>query len=631
MTSRPVDRNALVEPAWRWAAVVAALALVGMEAQAAEPARARLSLHADTVLSTTDTEDEFPAVAVDKTGVPWVAWVSYDGRQDRVVARSLMSDGSPRSVPVSLTESGDHWRPAAIADGEGRVWVTWSEQRDGNWDLWARTQSGTGWSSPIQLTREAGTDFCQQLAVDLRGQIWMAWQAVRDGNYEVLLARLTSEGLTEVTNVSQDPASDWEPSLATDRRGGVWVAWDSYRQGNYDILARRVAPDETSPVLAVTSSLEYEAHASIAVDSDDRVWLAWDSAGADWGQHGESVQRLHHQRRAHVRCFTADRTQALVEEVGVRWSGELAQFTELPHVRVDREGRVWLVVRHLIDVTPPGKRPNGAPNQPRGVWNPYILCYAGAAWTEPVVLPESNGRNDMRVASAWDAKGDLWLAWAEDGRRETRAEEPLNHQVHAIRIRCREGSAARAETVASGAPPGPVGVSNQRDRRDQRYRAQHGERDVVLLFGDTHRHTDISRCSMNYDGSLMDTYRYAIDAAQLDFLAISDHDQDILKHRYDRKQSPLLDYAWWRSQKYCDLFVIDEKFLPIYGYEHGGSYQARGGHKNVMYAQRGGKCIEDDSPEALFRLLAGQDAVVIPHQLADGGSATDFIICKGYY
>jgi hypothetical protein len=130
---------------------------------------------------------------------------------------------------------------------------------------------------------------------------------------------------------------------------------------------------------------------------------------------------------------------------------------------------------------------------------------------------------------------------------------------------------------------------------------------------------------MNHDGSLIDTYRYAIDAAGLDFLAVSDHDQDLLKHRYSRnQQGPLQDYAWWRSQKYCDLFFIQDRFLPIYGYEHGGSYTQRGGHKNVLYLERGNPCFEEDSPEELFNVLRGIDAVVIPHQLADGGSATNW-------
>jgi hypothetical protein len=157
-----------------------------------------------------------------------------------------------------------------------------------------------------------------------------------------------------------------------------------------------------------------------------------------------------------------------------------------------------------------------------------------------------------------------------------------------------------------------------------------------LVFGDTHRHTDISRCGMNWDGCLSDAYRYALDAVGLDFLAISDHDQDILRHRYDRRRWPLMNYAWWRSQKYCDLFHIPQgqRFIALYGYEHGGSMVRRGGHKNVLYSERGQPCLEDDAPSALFAALSrlrGVETIAIPHQLADGPSATDWTKWDGRY
>jgi hypothetical protein len=44
-----------------------------------------------------------------------------------------------------------------------------------------------------------------------------------------------------------------------------------------------------------------------------------------------------------------------------------------------------------------------------------------------------------------------------------------------------------------------------------------------------------------------------------------------------------------------------------------------------MSPVRGFPCYEEDAPEDLFRVLRGKDVVVIPHQLADGGSATDWM------
>ena len=106
----------------------------------------------------------------------------------------------------------------------------------------------------------------------------------------------------------------------------------------------------------------------------------------------------------------------------------------MPQLIVDADGRLWLFVRHLTDVTPP-RKPGGRVPQPRSIWNPYALCYTDEAWSEPVQFPESNGRNDMRVSTCLDAGGNVWVSWADDGRKPTRAEEPIRHRAHAARIR----------------------------------------------------------------------------------------------------------------------------------------------------------------------------------------------------
>ena len=574
-------------------------------------------------LTAGDTEDEFPTVGCDSQGRLWVAWVAYDGTQDRVLAKSRDGKHWSKAFPITAN-AGDHWRPAFGVDGKGRLWLTWAQNQEGNWDVWGRFLQNDKWSAPLRLTDGAGNDICQQLATDSTGQLWMVWQAVVDGDYEVMLARLTPEGLEERRNVSEHSASDWEPAIAAGKDGQVFIAWDSYRNGNYDILLRSLQAGKLGGIRQVTASSDYEAHAALAVDRQNRVWLAWDNGGPHWGRHGESLIRLHSQRSAHICCLDGDRLFEPAASVDAVFTGELAKFCELPELTVDDAGRLWLFVRHLQNLTPSGRRPNGRPHQARGIWNPYAICYSDGQWSQPTKLPDSNGRNDMRLAVCLDTDGRVWTTWADDGRKASRAEEPVNHNVRAARL-------DPANSDAGALPVRPTGkavvIASDTSKAGQAvppYTLSVGGTQYRLLYGDTHRHTDISRCAMNYDGSLMDTYRYAIDAARLDFLAISDHDQDLLKHRYDRKQSPLLGHAWWRSQKYCDLFYIPDRFLTLYGYEHGGSFARRGGHKNVIYLERGMPCYEHDSPEELFHVLRGKEAVVVPHQLADGGSATDW-------
>ncbi len=580
------------------------------------------------VVGSSNREDEFPAVGADVAGNTWICWVGFDGKSDALLAARL--DGRTASSPIVLSEApGDHWRPAMGRDGQGRLWVTWAQSEQGKWDIYGRflaagsaPAAGGEWSEATRLTHGEGNDFAQKLAVDQRGTLWMAWQSVTDANYEILLAPITPEGPGKPLNISRHPASDWEPALAAGRDGRIWVAWDSYRAGSYDIMLAELKDNQLSEPIGIATSPAYEAHATLAVDHQDRLWIAWDNGGPCWGQDNQEGRKLHNERSVEIRCLAGGEMLEPAAPLSAALQGSLASFCELPDLNIDGDGRLWLTVRHLTDLTPehePGKHV-----QTRGVWNPYVLCYDGDRWSQAKPLPDSSGRNDMRVCTCVDSDGRVWVAWADDGRKPTHPDEPQHHSVHAAQLVPPGSSQSELATRAAGQARAIAAASEQPWSRPARYKLAAGGQQYLLLYGDTHRHTDLSRCGMNVDGSLMDTYRYAIDVAELDFLAISDHDQDLLKHRYQREKSLLYLYSWWRSEKYCDLFSIENRFVPLYAYEHGGSFAQRGGHKNVLYAERGESCHEEHSPEALFRALTGKDAVVIPHQLADGPSATDW-------
>lgn len=566
------------------------------------------------------TQDDFPDVTVAGDGTVWAGWQAWDDQGDRLrVARYAGGAWSePEDLPV---ERGDFFRlTLAPANASGAVWAVWSENRAENWDLWAcRWESGK-WGRAIRLTRSEGADFNQTLAVLPDGTLMVAWQRCVDGTqYELSLAELGSVGLKGTIDITEHPGNDWQPSLAVSKDGSLAVVWDTYRNGSYDIYMRRRAPDGTwgSPE-AVACSPRFEAHASACYDPQGRLWVAWDEAGENWGKHG-STSAIHADRRVKVACVLADGPHAPSVPVSSCRGSALAGMWELPRITIDGSGRPVVFFRHAAAIARWRARNKQKERQSRGIWSYFATRFDGTIWSPPELLFGSDGRNDQRVAVARGEDGTVWTVYAGDGRRMERAEVPLNNNVWALPL----------SFPVSGTPVVPGDLSPRTpDMLCEPPRPAHSVTlrgaDYLLVYGDTHRHTDISRCGMTRDGSLMDTYRYAIDATALDFLGISDHDQDILKHRYDREQRPLQGYMWWRSEKLCDLFTMQPRFIALYGYEHGGSLQSRGGHKNVMYSKRGNPCIEDDAPPDLFRALEGRDAVAIPHQLADGGSATDW-------
>jgi len=570
-----------------------------------------------TALSGDAAEEEYPSLAVLPDGDVAVCCVAWDGKTDRLVLRLGQKTRT-------LAEGGEYLDPRCCVDGQGRLSVVWTENDGSQWDLWAYGEGRTR-----KLTTGPRNDFWPRLARDRQGRVWLAWQTVGDDlDYEVMLARLTADGLSEVVNVSDHPHDDWEPAICSTADGRIVVAWDSYRNGSYDVYLRQftAADGAVRPLgtpQAVAATAKREAHATLAADGQGRVWIAWDVSFENWGKHPEGGGTLHSDRSSDVACLADGRIRRPAAGFMESLPQPYRQFVEYPLVAVDGQDRLWVVFR-MENRVHPFYTAGGRRAQSYGMWHLFATQYDGKGWTEPVLLAASNGRQDVRPDAAVGPGGGLLVVFAADGRTRRLPYMPVDYDVHLASLAGFGEAAAAVELADAGdlgrvepAEPDPelMSLPRQWEVGSKRYR---------LVIGDTHRHTDISRCANGRDGSLQDAYRYAIDCCGLDWLAISDHDQDILKHRNDRDRRPRQDYDWWRSQKCCDLYTIPGRFVALYGYEHGGSYQARGGHKNIVYAERGVPVYEEDAPHELFAVLADSGALAIPHQLADGGSRTDW-------
>jgi hypothetical protein len=144
------------------------------------------------------------------------------------------------------------------------------------------------------------------------------------------------------------------------------------------------------------------------------------------------------------------------------------------------------------------------------------------------------------------------------------------------------------------------------------YRVEAGGRSYGIYRGDLHRHTDVSQ-DFKYDGSLIEVYRYAIDAAAFDFIAPTDHQAG-----WDQ------EFTWWQSQKLADLFHVPGAFTPIFAYERSVPYP--NGHRNVFFEKRGVRTLPIPVEErdgktgaaALYEHLRRTGGISMPHS-----SATD--------
>ena len=563
---------------------------------------------------------DWPALATGADGSLWTAYVEWDGAEsDRVVVRRRHPSGDWGSAIEVADGNWDHYLPAIVTLPEGSM-VFWSGKDEGDFDVFGARIDEDGAVGPVERVASGDHgDFHVRAVADPAGNVTVVWQSFRNLQADVFARRMSPAGWGPTVRVSDSLASDWEPSVALDSAGKAWISWDSYHAGNYDVLLASFDGRVASAPIAITSSPEAEFHSSVAVDSSDRVWVAYDTARKNWGKDYstsssvEGSEGLHARRGLGLRVFANGRVFEPVAEIQDVLTGRMSRFAELPTVAFDGGGSLWMIFRHWTI------------RKPHEMYHVYATRLGEQGWTKPVLLQNSAGRNTQRAAVAAAADGKLHAVYSSD----LRAPENLpKHQMHALHYNVFAASLemARAATPELREVSVPALEAGFEPRVRARMRAD--GKTYTLLLGDCHRHTDI-RGHSAVDGSIEDTYRYAIDAAQLDFVGPSDHNE-VLGSRWP---DSLRDYQWWYTQKMVDVYTHAPKFWGIYSYEH--SMSRPGGHRNVLYLRRGaplrpidrekGPRAPDNAPPVLWEWMRknvlvqpGQRAVIVPHTFAAG-------------
>lgn len=571
-------------------------------------------------VSPVDRTADWPALAAGNDGSLWTAYIEWNGSEaDSVMVRRRQPDGEwQETVPI---EDGnwDHYQPA-IAAIPGGAMVFWSGRSDQDFDLYSAVVSDQGVVGDIEVVGDGEhSDFHPSAVAGPDGNVFVAWQSFRDLQAEIYGRWRSADGWGPLINISSSEASDWEPSVALDSGGHAWVAWDTYRAGNYDVLLASVDGQTVSDPVPIASGPGTEFHASVGIDASDRVWVAYDTALRNWGKDYSTSSRLegseglHSRRGLGVRVFANGQVQEPTHDIRDVLTGVMSRFAELPSVAVDGGGSLWIAFRHWTI------------KKPHEMFHVYATRLDADGWTVPLMLENSSGRNTQRTAVATGPGGSLHMAYSSDLR------SPKNlptSQIHALHYNIYAASVPPVvsdpfDLQAVDVPPVETTLSPR-----VRETMQAGDETYTLLLGDCHRHTDV-RGHSAVDGSIEDTYRYAIDAAQMDFVGPSDHNE-VLGGRWP---DSLRDYQWWYAQKMVDLFTHAPKFWGIYTYEH--SMQRPAGHRNVLYLKRGGplrpidreKGLEapDNSPPVMWKWMQdnpltqeGQKTVIVPHTFAAG-------------
>lgn len=357
--------------------------------------------------------DRFSALACGAKGQVCVAFAKErDGKGD-VFLRVFDGKTWLPDRPIAATDA-DEYDPCVMTDREGRLWVSWtSDREEGKYNIFVASLEDPSGSVAAKRITDAEDDAMHaRMACDGEGHVWITyykWHKM--GPYsrdkEVYVRRWDGKAWSDEVHVSPSDVSVYEdhtdPAIAGLSQGAViaW-SWDYHRPRGYPrtaseptIVLRTVGKDLGLGATQVVSGHRIDTTPALAVGSDSKVWCAWDHLG----------------RNLLTRDYRKDlgvRRIDLKSNGPARTAGRLSTgLVNLctPCFAVSPKGRVTLVWSETKD----GDR--------------WVLKVAhcerdGDAWSDAqVAVSEGNPRFP---SAAYDPEGNLWIAYSveTEGGRE---------------------------------------------------------------------------------------------------------------------------------------------------------------------------------------------------------------------
>jgi len=577
-----------------------------------------------SLLSDRSTQDSDPSMCRLADGRQLILWRAFLGLPtsepadesaptgDQIRGVLLDHEGNPGKIFDVLPKTGDVDVIAVAPSKDGGCRIVWAESRQKNWDLYCSTATltsdGLKCSAPVRLTEGPGVDKTPSVVTAPNGTVALVWQGWRGECSNVFFRQCQNDEWDESICLSDDGGNDWNPAIAAAANGSIAVAWSRWQNGSYDICLRVREDGLWGSVESVAATDRFEAHPTVEYDDKGTLWIAYEEGRAGWGMDSHTAG-LRSMRNIRVRCRRNGQLEVPRGTTALELPEALRDRSEMATLSTDGSGVLWLFFRSLTG---------------RGVWNLYGTSLSDEGWIAPQKVHQSAGGQNVRMAAGSDADGRLRIAWSSDHRLSAVGQDSY---VYASLMPRRARRSRPVEVEAATASE----ASNVAVQRGQRPTFVSGDKELGLYFGDLHRHTELSVCRTGVDGSLEAAYRYAIDAAELDFLCVTDHVQHV---------KILNDYDYWRSGKTADLHRVTGLHQPFHGYERSQRFPY--GHRNIIGLTRDVKRVPRTAdnrpwsanqgyegeqrlaPPELWTRLVGQNVITIPHTSTSPVMGTDF-------
>jgi len=567
-----------------------------------------------------------PTIGIDESNGIWVAWLRPNKQGENIFLKRLQNNQWSEEIKAT-DKSRMIYHPCLSVHSQEGVWVFWAEKTTETWRLCGKSYDSSGNPKGDWEYVDENRPYNLRSHRDGDGNIYLAWESHSAGKTVIKMAGIVKGKLSTPWTISNPLFNSYDPSLASDSKGNLWIAYTSFQQGNYDIFCRSYNPEDKLPgkEQKVSWINGYSYYPTVAVDSQDRVWFSFVSYVGEYRMKEllplvktELRRRQHsfwlNQRYIYCVCLDKGKWYVPIKKdapqphrcTGVVPAPEDAIY---PRVIFDSSGKLWVFYRYFWF------------NEKTCAWRSQItaVCHQGEQWSSPVIEPAEELLGDAEpIPLVQDEAGKLWYAGQVDYRthqeyfdKESREDIFLSFLDPARK----EGNPPELYPLTKSYTP-VIPSSNSETKTHLTLQGKQYQ----LVFGNIHRHSEISGCDRPYNGSFDLHYRQARDVMGESFSAITDHG------------SSGDDLNWHKNLKAIALYHSPPFFVAIPSVEWTAS-ERKGieklgeslGHYNIHYFGEDREAVPytardfgySDTPDKIWKLLADKKALTIVHHPAD--------------
>jgi predicted lipoprotein with Yx(FWY)xxD motif len=257
----------------------------------------------DGVPVCTAAGDQFsPQIVSDGSGGAIITWYDYrDGGNPDIYVQKINLSGEVQwttdGVPV-CTVTGDQYLPQIVNDGLGGAIIAWNDVRIGGSgsDIYVQRINSTGvvqWTTNgVPVCTAADDQGESQIVSDGSGRAIVTWSDYRNGNYDIYAQKINSLGEVQWTNdgvpVCTAVSYQVSPQIVNDGSEGAIITWSDNRNVFDDnIYVQRINSlgevQWTTNGVPVCIATDHQTYPQIVNDGSGGAIIAWfdDRNGSD--------------------------------------------------------------------------------------------------------------------------------------------------------------------------------------------------------------------------------------------------------------------------------------------------------------------------------------------------------------